>query len=471
MPEKDINDVSRQAKESHDKGVAALQRNNLEAAIGYLQNACQSEPGFLKARQLLRATQIKRFKTGGKGGMFSKLMGSVAGSPALASAMANVKKDPAKAMDAAEKALGSNPFNIQALGLQAEAAMAMDLTATAVFAYETARDGSPDNTDVLMKLAACHMACGQADKARDCYDRVLKLEPNNSEAYQGSKDATAQGAMDKGKWETATSYRDLIKDKDEAESLERAGRIFKDEDVLRAQMADVYKQAQAQPENVSLWRKLGDLAVQANEFDYAVQNYRHAYELTSKSDLTLEKLAVDTAIKKINYAVQQKEAQLKADPGNQALQQEIASLQQEREKVMLEECEARARHYPNDLDIRYEFGTLLYRNGMVDKAIAEFQTAANNPRTRVPCINWLGKCYRDKGMLDMAVQRFKSAAEECEVMDGVKKEVLYNLGSVYEQMGKGEEAIEQFKILYDVDVNYRDIGQKIEAYYKKRSQG
>jgi tetratricopeptide (TPR) repeat protein len=470
MPEKDTHGVSRQASEYYEKALAAVQRNKLDPAIDFLQSALRNDPSFLKARQLLRATQIKKFKTGGGGGMFGKLMGSVAGAPALASAMANVKKDPTKAMDAAEQALSSNPFNVQALSLLAEAALAMNDTATAVFAYETARDGSPDNTDVLMKLGAAYLASNQHEKARDCFDRVCKLDPNNSEAYQAAKDATTQAAMKKGNWETATSYKDLIKDKDEAHSLERAAKIFKDEDVLRSQMEDVYKQAQAQPDNISLWRKLGDLAVQANEFDYAIQNYLHAYELTNRSDMALKQLAAGAENKKTNFLIQQKEEQLKADPNNQDLQQEVAALRQVREKMLLEECEARSQRYPNDLDIRYELGTLYYRNGMVDKAIGEFQLAVNNPRTKIQCVNWLGKCFRDKGLLDMAAQRFKSAADECIMMDGLKKEILYNLGSTFEQMGKEEEAIEQYKQLYDVDVNFRDVGQKIETYYKKRSQ-
>jgi len=32
-------------------------------------------------------------------------------------------------------------------------------------------------------------------------------------------------------------------------------------------------------------------------------------------------------------------------------------------------------------------------------------------------------------------------------------------------MGKKEEAIEQFKQIYEVDIGYKDVAAKIDAYY------
>ena len=465
MPEKNIREVSRQAREYYEKGVAAFQRNNFDNGVHYLIQTLKLEPGFLKARQLLRAAEIKKFKSGG-GGTISKIFGSMASSPALA--MSNVKKDPKKAMETAEEVLIKNPFNLQALRLLADGAEAMELFATAIDAYETARQNSPDNTSVLMELGRIYQFNDQADKGRDCYERVYELEPSNSEAFKGLKDATANAAMQKGKWETAESYRDMIKDVGEARSLEQAGRIFKDEEVLHSQMQDIYRQAQEQPENVSHWKKLGDLAIQINDFDYAIENYQHAFVLTKGADVALERAIADTRNKKIKFFIQQKEEQLLADPSNTNLQSEITVLKQEQETVFLQECESRAKRYPNDLDIRYELARIYYRRGEIDRAIPEFQLAANNPKNKIACINWLGICFREKGMFDMAVMRFISAAEQAIVMDNLKKEILYNLGSTYEKMGDKEKMIEQYKIIYDVDVTYRDVSKKIEDYYRDK---
>ena len=49
--------------------------------------------------------------------------------------------------------------------------------------------------------------------------------------------------------------------------------------------------------------------------------------------------------------------------------------------------------------------------------------------------------------------------------DEEKKDLIYNLGCVLEKMGKKPEAIEQFLIIYESDINYRDVAAKIDAHY------
>ena len=39
------------------------------------------------------------------------------------------------------------------------------------------------------------------------------------------------------------------------------------------------------------------------------------------------------------------------------------------------------------------------------------------------------------------------------------------LGVVLEKMGKKEEAIEQFKQIYEVDISYKDVAAKVDAFY------
>ena len=46
-------------------------------------------------------------------------------------------------------------------------------------------------------------------------------------------------------------------------------------------------------------------------------------------------------------------------------------------------------------------------------------------------------------------------------MDGLKKELLYNLGSAYEQIGDQEKAMVAFKEIAKVDFGYRDVREKI----------
>jgi len=68
-------------------------------------------------------------------------------------------------------------------------------------------------------------------------------------------------------------------------------------------------------------------------------------------------------------------------------------------------------------------------------------------------------------MNDMAARALQSALKEKPVFDDEKKELLYQLYCVLEKMGKKEEAIEQLKQIYEVDIGYKDVAAKVDAYY------
>ena len=59
----------------------------------------------------------------------------------------------------------------------------------------------------------------------------------------------------------------------------------------------------------------------------------------------------------------------------------------------------------------------------------------------------------------------QNAIKEKPVFDDEKKELVYNLGCVLESMGKKEEAIEQFKLIYEMDTSYKDVAAKVDAFY------
>ena len=41
----------------------------------------------------------------------------------------------------------------------------------------------------------------------------------------------------------------------------------------------------------------------------------------------------------------------------------------------------------------------------------------------------------------------------------------YQLGCVLDSMERREESIGQFKIIYERDIGYRDVGERVDAYY------
>jgi hypothetical protein len=68
-------------------------------------------------------------------------------------------------------------------------------------------------------------------------------------------------------------------------------------------------------------------------------------------------------------------------------------------------------------------------------------------------------------MHDLAVTQFKTAASEMLAMDNLKKEIVYQLGLVYEKMGKREDYLDCMKQIYEADYGYLDVAQRVESSY------
>ena len=80
-------------------------------------------------------------------------------------------------------------------------------------------------------------------------------------------------------------------------------------------------------------------------------------------------------------------------------------------------------------------------------------------------MSYLGQCFARRGMNDLASRKLQDAIKEKLTFDDEKKELIYTLGCVLEKMGKKEEAVEQFKLIYETDIGYKDVAAKVDAYY------
>jgi hypothetical protein len=52
-------------------------------------------------------------------------------------------------------------------------------------------------------------------------------------------------------------------------------------------------------------------------------------------------------------------------------------------------------------------------------------------------------------------------------MDAMKKEMVYNLGLVYERMGEQEKSVACMKQIYEADYGYKDVAKRVESSYDR----
>jgi len=446
------------------KAVAAIELRNFGYAISLLQGILKQEPQFLTGRQLLRRTEVTRLKAAKK-----KFFNVSTASVAVMKAQREMKKDAKRAVELIEKILENEPYNKQANLALKEAAVAAGWLETGVFALQTLLEENARDTKLLHELARLYHELGESEREVEIYNRISAIDPADAAAMRLGKDASARDSMKSGGWAAAASYRDLIKDKEAAVSLEQQSRMQLTEESLGRQIAEVYALHEAEPQNIDIARRLGALSEQKDDLDAAIAWYRYASDLTEGSDPGLIRKISELRVKVTEREIAALEESIANNAGDTMVLTEknsaLAAAKKRRAEMLIEEARKRVERNPTDLQFRFELGEHLMNAGHFREGLPELQRARQNPNARLKAMNALGRCYRELGMFDLAARQLEEAAREIATMDATKKEIVYNLGLVYERMGNREKSLACMKQIYEADYGYKDVATRVESSY------
>lgn len=462
MAEKSVSQVPRHWREQYDKGKAAFDRKNYDYAVAIFSQILEQEPAFYDCRVALRASQFK--KSGGGSGFFKKIVSGTTSSPLVAKGQVELMRDPKDALKTAEQILNSDPNSAAGHKLLGEAAMLCDLPKTAVLSLEIAAKNAPKDEDIKKNLARAYSSAGMGDKAEAIFAELMRLHPNDLRLVQELKDISAKKTLEEGGYEALAggqgSYRDILKDKERAVSMEQENRHHKAEDEAARMITELEGKLAQEPNNLKLLRTVAELYDQQKDYDKALETYqRMVSQEGGSSDASLQKVIADTKVRRFDHLVSQ------LDPNAPDYAEKSSQIQVERDAFKLSQAEERVARYPNDLVLRYDLAVLYFQNGKIGEAIKEFQKAQSNPAKRLSCLSYLGQCYAKRRMFDLAARSLQNAIKEKLTFDEEKKEMIYALGGVLEEMGKKEESMDQYKAIYEVDASYKDVAEKVEKFY------
>ena len=198
------------------------------------------------------------------------------------------------------------------------------------------------------------------------------------------KNLSARRTLDEGGYDALAdgkgSYRDILKNKGEAVSLEQESRVVRSEDRTDELIREYEARIVAEPKNLKLLRNIAELYAQKKNYDGALEYYERIRASEAGADSSLEKAIADTTLKRFDHLASQ------LDQTAPDYAEQLARLQAERATYQLAECQNRVEKYPTDLQIRFELGTLYFQAGKVGEAIQEFQKAQANPNRRIAAI-------------------------------------------------------------------------------------
>jgi tetratricopeptide (TPR) repeat protein len=454
MPVKSEKELGEQLRSHWLKAVAAIELRNFGYAISLLQGILRDEPEFLTGRQLLRLAEVTKQKSAKKA-LFNVSTSALS----IMKAQRELKKNPQRAVDTIEKILEDEPYSRQANLALKEAAVAAGWPEIGVFALRTVLEDKPGDAKILHELGRLYHELGESEQELEIYNKLSDLDPTDMEAARLGKDAAARASMKAGGWTQAESYRDLIKDKNVAVSLDQ-------------QIEETYARHEAEPRSVDHARRLGALYEQKADTENAIAWYQYAADLTNGTDATLVRKVADLKRSQADNEIAVQEKFLAENcpeaPDYAARSEALAQAKKQRAELLIDDARKRSERNPTDLQVRFELGERLVEAGRPREALPELQRARQNPNARLKSMNLLSRCYRELGMLDLAAKQFEEAAKEISAMDAMKKEIVYNLGLVYEQMSESEKSIAAMKQIYEADYGYRDVAARVESSYERK---
>jgi len=122
-----------------------------------------------------------------------------------------------------------------------------------------------------------------------------------------------------------------------------------------------------------------------------------------------------------------------------------------------------------DSESHYDLGVAFKEMGLLDEAIAQFQKALRGTAQRVRTFEALGQCFIEKGQLSVAHTILQRAINEPGAADEQLVGVLYLIASVCESLGKLADARGYFDRVFAVDIQFRDVGDRLNALDQVRS--
>lgn len=395
-------------------------------------------------------------------------------------------KDPKQAMLNAEQLLSRQPRNIgymEALfknaargrfdattmwigEMLADAAVREEKTNPARFVtlrqvYEGLGDAAQDSEPVLAITAY--------DRAVDALSKLRALKPQDMEISTDLRDVAGKLTILKGKYSSAESFRDSVRDTEAQKELHDRDRLVQADSRLEELIANAQMHYAAHPtdrkgifELVELLCRRDNEQEEKKAINILVKAFKESNEYSYKLR------AEDIRIRQLKRL----ERQIEAKGDREAIQHH----RRDQLKFELNVFKDRTRHYPTDMRIRYRYGEMLFKAGKYDpakydEAIPVLQEARSDPKVRFNCSLYIGRCFYEKGYYSQAVDTFREAIASYETPDdALGKELHYWLGRAYQDDKQVPEALKTFGQLIQWDYNYRngDVRKRIDDLKKQQ---
>ena len=472
----------RKLKEYRDKGRAAMKNKEFSIARRYFEMILQDNPDDQEAQKDLENLAILRAASWN---FMKRLLVE------LNVRIMNSMGKAAKVIEDAEALSKSKPKSARLASLYGACAVKTGHFNDAAQALKTYANIKSDSVSAWKRYAYALEMAEDFKEATDAWARLRVMRPNNADFERKFKNISAQNYSKTSKIESLTDKRA----KEEKEKLDRSDPAF-----IKQEAMKLKELADQRPEDKRAQLRFARKIAETGDNEMAIEAYEKVITLAPDDKKLLGEYANFLKTQRLwDKALEQYDIIHKDNPENIDIILEINRLKQEKIKelilhegeteelkqqldefvssekeILIENTKKQIEKSPNDTDLLLQLSQLYMDQGNYDESIPYLQKASKVPQRMFAACKMLADCFRSKGLHEIAIEQYNKALTVAPKrpagMDKRVKDIYYNLGDAYNSINNREKAIEYTKLLYEEDINYKDIKEKYEALYSKKEE-
>ena len=439
-----------------DRADQVAESGNWDFAIQLYLEGIRREPANLDRGHVpLRDVGLKRKMQGGKSAGLLEQLKRRGG------------KEPVEALVNAEYLLSKNPGKLGHMVSLFKAARKVEdrglIRWICDLLLESMRQAKRPNKHICVMLAEAYADIEEFSSAVQVCDLAVRAYPNDAALADKAKDLSARDTIKQGRYDGETSFVESVRDMEKQVELAQQDQLAQSRTFIEREIDKARSEYESNPSVPGKIDGLVDALLKLEEEGYentAVDVLRRGYADTKqyRFKMRMDDVKVRQMKREINRLRQQGDQQASLEAARKLLGFELGMYAEQ------------ASQYPTDLSIKFELGRRQLIAGQVDEAIASLQQAQRDPKRRILATTLLGKGFARKGWHREAVETFQRALE-LEPGEERAKELHYDLGESLEATQEHEKALEHFSHVAQMDYNYRDVRERIEALRKKIDSG
>jgi tetratricopeptide (TPR) repeat protein len=461
IPEED----RKRAKVFFDRGKTVAGTGNYEYAIEMYLQGLSVDPENIEAHQTLRDISLKRKVSGGKDmGMLEKMKQPKA-------------KDEKEAMLAAEKLLAYVPGDIARMLALTKAACKAGCYDTVLWigpiCMRTNLDQKKPDFKTFIDLRDTFASIDEYRLASEACYHAKRLKPEDMELAHQERHLAALLTQKEGKYGTAKSFRESMKDTKVQDMLLEQDKDVREEDALARAIKEAELQWKATPDDQARFSKLIEAYRRTDSPQYenrAIELLEDMYQKTRQfkhrqriGEFKLTQLA------RQERNLRQQIEKAKGTPNLAELEQNLKEFRVEKAKSELAEYRLIVENYPTDSNARFEVAKRMFMLGDFSESISVFQQVRSDPKHRVDASVLLGRAFLSAGFADESVDTLKAVIDEYPGRgDERSMQMYYWYARSLEEKKETPAAIKAYSQVAQWNFNYLDVQTRIK---KLRSAG